>query len=379
MRLYFSPSIEERDWHVWRPVVKLGEYRSQFFFYVDQADADCRELIVPPRGLYGKEFLRLDYRDPFQLMAFQQKWGPITGLRARPNTTYDYESAVDVACIGGIAGLGKDKIPAGARETVFLFEGYGKADIVAQERFGLQIENLRDIAQRNWLERCSSAESQGVVPCHIASVQEVSEAVCHAQMAITAITDCLRDDFSEDDWRSRKQLVMNCLNYCNAAIQGSVVPIDLIDGDDNQGICTIMQYLFICMARGTMRNETYRNCQNPDCGRLFTPEEYHRRADSRYCSQECQVKAKHLRTYKPKRKAQKTIEPTPNSVNELTLSWSESNVPVRSITRGAHDKATEYSFIGFTCGNPDHEGYIAQYGLDIPNPSAQKCLYSLPV
>ena len=375
MRLYFSPSIDERDWHVWRPLVKLGEYEGQFFFYVDKADADRKELLVPPRGLYGKEFLELDYRDPLQLMGFQQKWGPITGLRARPNALFDSDASVDVSCLGGIAGLGRNHIPYGAQKTIFLYEGYGEVDEIAKERFGTELSSLRDVVRAHWDNNRHRKNRKEVVPCHVASVEEVAEAVCHAQIAITAITDCLRDDFGDDDWHSRKPLVENSLRYCNASIQGTVVPIDLIEVGNNFGTCTLMQYLFICMVQGSICNETYRNCQNPDCRRLFTPEQFNRRADSRYCSQECQVKAKHIRTYKPKRKAEKPKRAdTARATNEIVLSWSESDFPVRVLRKGEVDVAAAYSFMGLDCGSPENEDYIALYGLDIPNPSAQNAL-----
>ena len=72
-KIYFSQSIDERSWHVWRPIVKVGEHQGSFFFYVDSNDADVRELITPPKGLYGKEFLELDHRNVFQLLEFQQR------------------------------------------------------------------------------------------------------------------------------------------------------------------------------------------------------------------------------------------------------------------------------------------------------------------
>lgn len=53
-----------------------------------------------------------------------------------------------------------------------------------------------------------------------------------------------------------------------------------------------MQYLFISLAKGVMLNNAYRYCQNPECGGFFTPKEHGRRADSKYCSEECQVRAK---------------------------------------------------------------------------------------
>lgn len=381
MRLFFSQSLAERNWQVWRPIVKLGEYQGQFFFYVDSDDADQRELIVPPRGMYGKEFLELNYKDPFQLMAFQQKWGPITGLRTRPNTTFDNDTHIDLDCLGGICST---SVPDGFLKTKFLYEGYGKADIIAKERYGTKIETLKDVINRNWRSGHGGQKQIGPVPCHIASVEEVSEAVCHAQIAITVLTDCLKSDFSDDDWHCRRQVIENSLRYVNSSIQGTVLPVDIIEDDNKLGICTIMQFLFINMIRGIVRNDTYRNCQNQDCRRLFTPAEYSRRADSHYCSSECQIKAKHQRTYKPKRSAEKIKEKvTSFTTDELVLSWSESNVPIRTLPKERETNdymsklALAMSFLGLTCGRPDGEYIINHYNLDIPNQGAQAVLHGI--
>ncbi len=378
MNLFFSPSIDERDWRVWRPVVKLGEYQQRFFFYVDSADADKRELIEPPRGLYGKEFLELDYRDPFQLMSFQQKWGPLTGLRTQPNFTYDNGTYVVLDCLGGI---GSTEIPGGFLKTKYLYEGLGETDIVARERYGAKIETLHDVVRENWRHRTLDHKSIGPIPCHVATIEEVSEAVCHAQIAITAITDCLREDFADSDWDCRRELIKNALRYCNSSIQSAVLPVDLIEDDNRLGVCTTMQYLFINMAKGVMRNSVYRNCQNQDCKRLFTPAQMKRRADSRYCSPECQVKAKHQRTYKPKRTPETKIPAAlEREASELTLTWSSSSLPVHTLRKDysppnyMQTLEYAYSFIGLTCGTPDDECLIGHYCLDIPNASAQAAL-----
>lgn len=380
MKLFFSPSIDEREWFVWRPVVKLGKMKRKFFFYVDTEDAGRRELVVPPRGLYGKEFMELDYRDPFQLMAFQQKWGPISGLRTRPNVTFDHGTHVDLDCLGGIRTT---SVPEGFQKTVYLYKGHGEIDVIAKERYGVRKRTLEDVVEENCRRSGQGRERKGPVPCHVASVEEVAEAVCHAQIAITAITDCLKDGFTEEDWHSRRELIKNAIRYCNSSIQSTVLPLDLIEDDDRSGVCTIMQYLFISMARGVMRNDVYRNCQNPECRRLFTPAESNRRADARYCSAECQIKAKHQRTYKPKRKAERlNLEKPRVSDDVLTISWSDEEDLIKllekgeSSAKGLHGLASAMSFMGLSCGRPEDEYLIKYHGLDIPNPSAQAVLAS---
>ncbi len=123
------------------------------------------------------------------------------------------------------------------------------------------------------------------------------------------------------------------------------------------------------------------NCQNQDCKRLFTPAQMKRRADSRYCSPECQVKAKHQRTYKPKRTPETKIPAAlEREASELTLTWSSSSLPVHTLRKDysppnyMQTLEYAYSFIGLTCGTPDDECLIGHYCLDIPNASAQAAL-----
>ena len=336
--IYFSQSIDERSWRVWRPVVKIGEHRGFFFFYVDTDDADARELIAPPRGLYGKEFLTLDHRNPFQLMEFQRRWGPITGLRARPNKTFDYGTYPNVAPNDSFYESGQNSVfhSDGIMQTMFLYEGMGESDIIVKERFGIENRTLGKVVHENW-RKSHEGRRAGVdiVPCHVASVEEVAEAVCDAQVAIRAVTRILENDYTESEWEHDKRLVHESVRYCNAVLSGSIDPVDIIEGGGRDGVCTLMQYLFICLVKGIMLNNAYRFCQNPDCRRLFTPREYGRRADSRYCCDECQIKAKYLRTFKKGKKTRVASQ----SLDERTeapaieVEWSTSNIPVRTLRR----------------------------------------------
>lgn len=369
--IYFSQSIDERSWHVWRPVVRLGEHHHRFFFYVDSADADARELITPPRGLYGKEFLELDYRDVFQLMEFQKRWGPITGLRAQPNSTFERGTYPNVTIDESFYHEGHNPVfhPEGITQTLFLYEGMGEVDVIARERFGVENNTLHKVVEENWRKGPEGRRRDiDVVPCHVASVEEVAEAVCDAQVAIRAITNTLRDGYTDFDWRRDRKLVRECMRYCNAVLKGSVTPVDIIEEGNRDGICTLMQYLFISLAKGVMLNNAFRFCQNPECRRLFTPKENNRRADSKYCSEDCQIRAKYLRTFRsgtkqPDGQAQVTHAAEGSSIE---VTWSTSNIPVRTLRRdqvklsGDEREATRgndieqlllvQSFIGLTTG-----------------------------
>lgn len=336
--IYFSQSIDERSWHVWRPMVKMGEHHGDFFFYVDSEDEDQRELITPPRGLYGKEFLELDYRDVFQLMEFQKRWGPITGLRAQPNKTFERGTYPNVAINDSFYGPGNRPFfhPEGISKTTYLYEGMGDIDVLTKERYGIVNRTLHVVVEENWKKpKRERRQDVAVVPCHVASVEEVAEAVCDAQVAIRAIAGTLREGYSAEEWKRDRRLVLECVRYCNAVLTGAVTPVDVIEEDDRDGVCTLMQYLFISLAKGVMLNNAFRFCQNPDCGRLFTPKEYGRRVDSKYCCEECQIKAKYLRTFKTAK--MNAVERTPNEMPEdipkIEVAWSTSDIPIRTLRR----------------------------------------------
>ncbi len=378
-KIYFSQSIDERSWHVWRPVIKVGEHQGAFFFYVDSADADARELITPPKGLYGKEFLELDYRNVFQLLEFQRRWGPITGLRAQPNKTFDYGTYPNVAMNDSFYGPGEHPVfhPDGIRQTTFLYKGTGDADMITKNGFGIENRTLGKIVHENWRKKCGKrGQATDIVPCHVASLDEVAEAVCDAQVAIRAMTGTLQDGYTEQEWLHDKELVRESVRYCNAMLGGSVDPIDIVEDGDRDGVCTLMQYLFICLAKGVMLNNAYRFCQNPECGRLFTPREYNRRADSKYCCESCQVKAKYLRTFKGGKKNHGAphLFDGKAEASRIEVEWSTSDIPARTLRRdqvklaGDENDATVgsereqslllYSFLGLLPAKPRTESIL---------------------
>lgn len=380
-KMYFSQSIDERSWHVWSPVVKMGEHHGSFFFYVDSADANSREIITPPRGLYGKEFLELDHRNVFQLLEFQRRWGPITGLRAQPNMTFDLDTHPNVTPNESFYGPGKHPVfhPDGIMKTVFLYEGMGDVDIIAKERFGAENHTLGKVVHENREKARGKRRSAiDIVPCHVASVEEVAEAVCDAQVAIRAITGTLRDDYTEQEWKSERRLVRESVRYCNAVLGGAVNPVDIIEDGYRDGICTLMQYLFINLSKGVMLNNAYRFCQNPECGRLFTPKEYGRRADSKYCCEACQVKAKYLRTFKNGKKNHETSQSHGGQAEAaaIEIEWSTSHIPTRILRRdqvklpGDERDAIEgngieqllpfQSFLGLSTGHPRTESVLGK-------------------
>ena len=265
----------------------------------------------------------------------------------------------------------------GIMKTVFLYEGMGDVGIIARERYGVENLTLSKVVDESWRKsRNKRRPGIDVVPCHVASVEEVAEAVCDAQVAIRAITSTLQDSYTEQEWLCDKKLVHESVRYCNAVLSGSVDPVDIIEDGNRDGICTLMQYLFICLAKGVMLNNAYRFCQNPECRRLFTPREYNRRVDSKYCCEDCQVKAKYLRTFKNGKKNHETSQLLDGQTGTSTIEveWSTSSIPVKTLRRdqvrlpGDERNATSgseikqllllQSFLGLSTGHPRTEGIL---------------------
>ena len=135
----------------------------------------------------------------------------------------------------------------GIMKTVFLYEGMGDVDIIARERYGVENRTLSKVVDENWRKsRNKRRPGIDIVPCHVASVEEVAEAVCDAQVAIRAITNTLQDDYTEQEWLRDKKLVHESVRYCNAVLSGSVDPVDIIEDGDRDGVCTLMRiFLFV--------------------------------------------------------------------------------------------------------------------------------------
>ena len=343
---FFAQSIDDAVWKVCKPIVKLGKHGQEFFFYVDSADADRRVFIEPPNDLYESEFLKLDHRDVFQLMEFQQKWGPIAGLRLRPNPEFLPNALPNVASDRGFFGSPKNEFYCsdGLSRTENMYLRRGEGTIVLQRMHGAPDMSLGRIVSETARQSRYQHPLVGVVPNHVASVQEVAEAVCHGKTAIRAITSVRREDCVSTDWKKYEGLVKESIRYCNRSLASITSAIELFDGDRPVRYCTLMQHLFICLVRGVKLNGAYRICQNPRCGKLFTPGEYARRSDSKYCSGECQQQAKYARAVNIGSKTNKRLSRDAVSGNELSklvLSWNTAGGPEVSVTRDELVKAKD--------------------------------------
>ncbi len=131
------------------------------------------------------------------------------------------------------------------------------------------------------------------------SFQEAIFAVLDAQEAIRNTTRVLRDDLPVMTKREAG-LAKISSEYIDHFLQTLFPSIELVsindDGTNSHSyVSDLITAVFAQLARGLLNNEAYRLCSNPECGRLFTPREMRRRLDTKYCSSECQERAKRLR------------------------------------------------------------------------------------
>lgn len=227
---------------------------------------------VLPKGFYCNEFLDLNPLDIQDLLAFQRKYGRITGARKRKPYDKDMHALLRPEPDGDVF--------AGARERRHVDQLAGiKAsqalyDAVSNEEF------VDDVL---------------VNQLSAVSFREAIATVLDAQAVVRDLLRVQREDLGP-------MTVLEALNAKEASeylsiILGKVVPlIQLVtDGAEHKRSYGLIDGVFIQLARGLLNNNAYRTCANPECRRTFTPREMNRRLDTQYCCSACQERAKRLR------------------------------------------------------------------------------------
>ena len=126
------------------------------------------------------------------------------------------------------------------------------------------------------------------------SFREAIAAVLDTQNVIRATTRVLREDLGP--MTVRELIAAKEASEYLAAILAHVIPsIELVPSGAAERSCGLLPAVLCQLARGLLNNDAYRICANPECGRLFTPRDMDRRLDTKYCSKECQERAKRLR------------------------------------------------------------------------------------
>ncbi len=235
-----------------------------------------QKTVELPEGFYCREFLELNPTDIQEFLAFQRKYGLITG--AREQKPYGTEA--------------RKRLRPEPDQNVF---SGANADLYRRQMEGIlaSAELYDSVPNREYVDDMELLKLSAV------SFQEAIFAVLDAQSAIRNTTRVLRDDLPAMTKREAA-LAKISSEYVAHFLPRLFPSIELISVNDagvssHSSVSDLITAIFAQLARGLLNNEAYRTCANPECGLLFTPKEMGRRLDTKYCCSECQERAKRLR------------------------------------------------------------------------------------
>ena len=248
-----------------------------FCFNLNLIDGEREpETIELPEGFYCHEFLELNPFDIQEFLFFQRRYGLVRGARE----TKPYGTGM------------RDLLRPEPKRSVF--------SGINAEHYREQLEGIEaSAALYDSVPDQELIDEGEAVKLGAVSFQEAICAVLDAQEAIRNTTRVLRDDLPAMT-RREAALAKISSEYISQFLPALFPSIELVavDGEGRSSHSTMSDLItavFAQLARGLLNNEAYRVCENPECGRLFTPREMGRRLDTKYCRPECQERAKRLR------------------------------------------------------------------------------------
>ncbi len=228
-----------------------------------------------PKDLYCNEFLKLNPFCISDLLEFQEEFGIILGARLSRHLLVINKAHHIRPCPDEQAFSGDWR-----KDHNDQFEGINASGAIFDKL--LTEHNAREVIDARKLS--------------VVSFLETISTVLDTQIMIKRTLRVLRDDlpkittreiiYAAEDTSWLAQLLPKSMPIIQLVKEG----VDL-----NKNVFTLMDAIHLQLARGLVSNAAYRICQNPECERLFTPIEMGRRIDTKYCSSECQERAKRLR------------------------------------------------------------------------------------
>ncbi len=227
-----------------------------------------------PKDLYCNEFLKLNPFCISDLLEFQEEFGTIIGARLSRHFTIIDRAHQIRPCPDEQAFSGDWR-----RKYNDQFEGINASAAIFDKL----------------LTEHSAGEVIDARKLSVISFQEAISAVFDTQTMIRNTLRVLRDDLPK--FTNLELLYAGeDTSWLSKLLPKSMPIIQLVkEGIHDNNTFTIMDAIHLQLARGLVSNAAYRICQNPECERLFTPIEMGRRLDTKYCSSECQERAKRLR------------------------------------------------------------------------------------
>ncbi len=223
-----------------------------------------------PDGFYCNEFLSLNPLDISELLRFQQEFGWICGARKiKPMTSVREQ----------IRPEPDDSIFAGIYESILQDQRNG---ILASQAI------FDSVPDEEYQEERVLMKQSAV------TFREAIATVLDAQRAIRDTTRVLRDDLPPMTNMEAADAKI-AVDYVAMILNQEFPSIQLVVEGAPEQPTSLIRAVFTQLARGLLNNDAYRLCANPECARLFTPRDLGRRVDTKYCSSECQERAKRLR------------------------------------------------------------------------------------
>ena len=226
--------------------------------------------VVLPDGFYCNEFLSLNPLDISELLRFQQTYGCVRGARKIKPLTDVHKQ---------IRPEPDDSVFAGIYENVLYDQRQG---ILASQEIFDSVPNEEHQEERVLMKQSA------------VTFREAIATVLDAQRAIRDSTRVLRDDLPPMTNLEAADAKI-AVDYIAMILNQEFPSIQLVVEDAPEQPTSLIRAVFAQLARGLLNNEAYRLCANPECCKLFTPRDLGRRIDTRYCSSECQKRAKRLR------------------------------------------------------------------------------------
>ena len=223
-----------------------------------------------PDGFYCNEFLSLNPLDISELLRFQQRYGCVHGARKIKRLASVLEQ---------IRPEPDDSIFAGIYE-----------DVLRDQRDGV----LASQAIFDSVPDEEYQEERVLMRQSAVTFREAIATVLDAQRAIRDSTRVLRDDLPPMTNLEAADAKI-AVDYVAMVLNQEFPSIQLVVEGAPERPTSLIRAVFAQLARGLLNNEAYRICANPECGKLFTPRDLGRRIDTKYCSSECQERAKRLR------------------------------------------------------------------------------------
>ncbi len=276
----------------------LRTYRSEsgkWFFC--ESSPESKTVIEVPLDLSLREFADLDSSDFEKLKAFQERFGLISSPYRNMPSLSNHLSHFNDGTKLLILNYFEDEINACKYSNQMWLE---YSQWLSREHGDaiLSINNMHD-----WPK-----DETFPIRANFSSMDEVSQTVSNVQHMVKATSAVKMGSHSETDEEMASLFSSIISDMASQKLPFFQYVIDVSPDEDTHlpnSEVTLIEALMFNHALSLVDSETFKTCENPECGRVFQYKKGGRRAGSRYCCDECQLRAKRLRQNQREKKSRK--------------------------------------------------------------------------